>query len=488
MSRSLVLGLGASGLAMARWLARSGEVQVADTRADPPMLADLRRELPQVAFHAGLEVALSPGLSPTHSDARPLVEAARKRGIELVGEIEIFARALAQLKAERGYAPRLVGITGTNGKTTTTRLAGLLIERAGRSVAVAGNIAPTALDTLRERLADDTLPDVWVLELSSFQLATTRSLACDAATILNVTQDHLDWHGTMDAYVAAKARIFGARTVRVLNRDDALVAALLPKKGTVLSFGAGVPQRAGEYGLLRDGVQWLACAEDVHAGARRRARKPEPPSGEQATPEPIEELHVQRLMPVDALQIRGRHNALNALAGLALARALDCPLAPLLHALREYHGEPHRVQHVARLANVDYYDDSKGTNVGATVAAIEGLGAEGQRLVLILGGDGKGQDFAPLAAPLAAHARGVVLIGRDGPRIGAALADASYPVEGARTLPEAVQAAAHLARAGDAVVLSPACASLDMFRNYGHRAEVFVAAVRELADAVGQPC
>ncbi len=360
-------------------------------------------------------------------------------------------------------------------------------------MAVAGNIAPTALETLIDRLAADDLPEVWVLELSSFQLATTRALACDAAAILNVTQDHFDWHGTMDAYVAAKARIFASQTLRVLNRDDPLVAALAPKagskKGGVVSFGAGAPQHAGEYGLLRDGgMQWLAFAEDPNAGSRRRVRKTEPPPGEDVPPEPVEEVHLQRLMPVDALQIRGRHNALNALAALALARALDLPLAPMLYALREYRGEPHRVQHVARIAEVDYYDDSKGTNVGATVAAIEGLGAEGQRLVLILGGDGKGQDFAPLVAPLAAHARGVVLIGRDGPRIGDALGQAPYPVERAASLPEAVQAAAQLAHGGDAVVLSPACASLDMFRNYPHRAEVFVAAVRGLAADLGQPC
>ena len=499
---AVVLGLGASGLAMARWLVRSGAVRVADTRADPPMLATLRAELPDVAFTAGFDLALlegttllalSPGLSPTQSAAKPLVEAARKRGIDVVGEIELFARALATLRAERGYTPRLIGITGTNGKTTTTRLTGLLIERAGRSVAVAGNIAPSAIDALMARLAADDLPAVWVLELSSFQLATTRSLACDAATILNITQDHFDWHGTMDAYVAAKARIFAPQTMRVLNRDDPLVAGLAPrpgpKKAAVVSFGAGAPQHAGEYGLLRDGgMQWLALAEDPNAGARRRVRRSEPPPGEAPVPEPVEEVHLQRLMPVDALQIRGRHNALNALAALALARALDLPLAPMLYALREYHGEPHRVQHVARVAGIDYYDDSKGTNVGATVAAIDGLGADGQRLVLILGGDGKGQDFAPLVAPLAAHARGVVLIGRDAPRISEALGQAPYAVERAATLPEAVQAAAQLAHSGDAVVLSPACASLDMFRNYPHRAEVFVAAVRELAAELGQPC
>jgi UDP-N-acetylmuramoylalanine--D-glutamate ligase len=489
----VVLGLGASGLAMARALAAGGAtLRIADTRAEPPMLAALRAELPQAAFAAGelapslLEgaslLAVSPGLSPTHSAAAPLLAAAKKAGVEVVGEIELFARALAKLKAERGYAPRLVGVTGTNGKTTTARLAGLLIESAGRSVAVAGNISPTALDELRTRLREERLPETWVLELSSFQLATTRSLACDAAAVLNVTQDHLDWHGSFEAYAKAKARIFGPKTVQVLNRDDPVVVAMAKKGAPVVTFRLQPPAQADEYGLVGEaGITWLAYAEDLAHGHRRRRAEGDAPAD-------AELLHVHRLMPAEALAIRGRHNAGNALAALALARAIGCPLAPMLHALRGYRGEPHRVQLIASAGGVHYYDDSKGTNVGATVAALDGLAAEGLRLVVILGGDGKGQDFAPLAAPLARAARAVVLIGRDAASIERELGAAPYPVLHADSLPQAVELAAAQAREGDAVLLSPACASLDMFRDYVQRAEVFAEAVRELAPREVQSC
>jgi len=497
MQRALILGLGESGLAMARWLARQGwALRVADTRAEPPQLASLRAECPDAEFHGGdlgeallvdvALLALSPGLSPTHSAAAPLVAAARKRRIDVAGDIELFARELARLKDERSYAPKLLGVTGTNGKTTVTRLAGLMVGQAGRSVAVAGNISPSALDELAARLDAGTLPDVWVLELSSFQLATTASLACDAAAVLNITQDHLDWHGDLAAYVAAKERIFAPRTVRVLNRDDAAVAAMAASpaavKAGVITFGADAPRAPDSYGLVEEGgMTWLAWAENLSPPQRRRkAAADQPP----APPE----IHVHRLMPADALRIRGRHNALNALAALALARAIGLPLAPMLHALRDYAGEPHRVEPVVTLAGVEYVDDSKGTNVGATVAALDGLGAEGRKLVVILGGDGKGQDFGPLAAPVARHARAVVLIGRDAPAIRAALRDAGTSLLAADSLPQAVQLAAQTAQPGDAVLLSPACASLDMFRSYKHRAEVFVDAVRELAAEAGQPC
>jgi UDP-N-acetylmuramoylalanine--D-glutamate ligase len=492
MPQALVLGLGASGLAMGRWLARQGmSLRVADTREAPPQLDAMRSAAPQAEFRGGAFdltlldgvdlLALSPGLSPTLSTAAPLVAAARARGIEVIGEIELFARELARLKNE-GYAPQVLGVTGTNGKTTTTRLAGLLVERSGRSVAVAGNIAPPALDELVQRLDAGTLPQVWVLELSSFQLATTTSLICDAAAVLNLTQDHLDWHGTMDAYAAAKERIFAPGTVRVLNRDDTRVAGMTGRRSTVITFGAGAPARGDDYGLVADGgMTWLACAEDTSLPARRRKAAAELPA---VAPE----IHVHRLMPAEALAIRGRHNALNALAALALVRAIGLPLAPLLHALREYRGEPHRVQRVATVDNVEFYDDSKGTNVGATVAALDGLGAEGRKLVVILGGDGKGQDFSPLAVPIALHARAVVLIGRDAGAIRGVLAAGPVPLHDATTLPDAVQTAVRCAQSGDAVLLSPACASLDMFRDYRHRAEVFVEAVQEHAAALGQPC
>jgi UDP-N-acetylmuramoylalanine--D-glutamate ligase len=473
-------------------------VRVADTRSAPPLqaaLQALQQAAPQAAGPGAVElrtgafapdllddvdlVAIGPGLSPAHSAATALLQAAAARGIEVVGEIELFARALAQLKAARGYAPRVVGITGTNGKTTVTQMTGLLLARSGRSVAVAGNISPSALMTLLEREATGTLPDTWVLELSSFQLATTRSLDCDAAAVLNLTQDHLDWHGTMADYAAAKARIFGAgaasTVVQVLNRDDPQVAAMARRNATVVSFGLGAPTEPASFGLVRDGaLDWLAYAEDLSPGHRRRKAAAELPGVDGP-------VHVQRLMPTDALRVRGRHNAANALAALALGRAIGAPLAPMLHALRDYAGEPHRVQRVATIAGVDWIDDSKGTNVGATVAAIVGLGGEGRKLVVLLGGDGKGQDFAPLVAPLAAHARAVVLIGRDGPAIGQVLAAAdggpACPVVAAATLPAAVELAAAHARPGDAVLLSPACASLDMFSSYRQRAEVFVAAV-----------
>jgi UDP-N-acetylmuramoylalanine--D-glutamate ligase len=494
MAQALVLGLGVSGLAIARWLAARGHaLRIADTRSDPPQLPALRRELPQAEFRGGgfatdlLEgvdlLALSPGLSPTRSAAAPIVKAAAARKIEVVGEIELFARELARLKAERGYAPIVVAVTGTNGKTTTTRLAGLLIECSGKRVAVAGNIGPAALDVLRERLASGDLPEVWILELSSFQLATTRTLQCDVATVLNVTDDHLDWHGTLEAYAAAKARIFGTKTVQVLNRDDPRVAAMARRSARVMTFGAGAPLTADTYGIVVDnGIAWLAWAEELAASRRRK------PAG--AEPHPPAEIHIHRLMPADALRIRGRHNALNALAALAIARAIGCPLAQLLHSVRSYEGEPHRLQLIATIAGVQYYDDSKGTNVGATVAALDGLGAEGRKLVAILGGDGKGQDFVPLAAPLARNARAAVLIGHDAPRIRAALEQFApqLPLVATDTLEQAVVAAAHLARSGDAVLLSPACASLDMFRNYEHRAEVFADAVRELSAEAGQPC
>jgi len=494
--RALVLGLGDSGLAMARFLTSRGySVRVADTRREPPRLAELRAESPQADFVGGdfapalLEgvhlLALSPGLSPTLSAAAPIVRAARKRKVEVVGEIELFAREIARLKAEIGYVPQIVGVTGTNGKTTTSRLAGLMIEAAGKRVQVAGNIGLVALDALRTRLSEHDLPEVWVLELSSFQLATARSLACDAAVVLNISDDHLDWHDTLQTYAAAKARIFATNTIRILNRDDARVAAMVKRSGGDITFGADAPTCADSYGIVVDnGVAWLAWAEDASAPARKKKGRDQPPQGTE-----LSQVLVHRLMPADALAIRGRHNATNALAALALARAINCPLAPMMHALRRYSGEPHRLQLIATIDGVEYFNDSKGTNVGATVAALEGLSTEGKKLVLILGGDGKGQSFSPLAAPVARYARAVVVVGRDAAAIRSVLEEhaAGVPLLEAHTLEQAVSIAAGQAESGDAVVLSPACASFDMFRNYVHRGEVFADAVRELSVEAGQP-
>ena len=512
----LILGLGQSGLAMARWCARWGaQVTVWDSREQPPQAQALAEQVPAAKLVGGplpaddLQgpqgrlaavqwVLKSPGLAPHDPAIAPLLEAARTKGLRVSGELDLFTQALAALKASQAYAPQVLAITGTNGKTTTTALTALLVERAGRTAVAAGNIGPTMLDTLAERLDAGTLPQVWVLELSSFQLHDAQGFDPDAAVVLNLSQDHLDWHGTMAAYAADKARIYGQRALMVVNVDDPLVAAMepppfsgKPAKGEsrpeprqVLRFGLQAPQRAGDFGLVTEnGMAWLVRALPADETGVRRKR------GAEAEPE---ELHLQRLMPADALRLRGRHNASNALAALALATAIGCPLAPMLHGLREYRGEPHRVELVGRIGEVEAFDDSKGTNVGATVAALKGLGADRApaRVVVILGGDGKGQDFAPLAPAVAQHARAVALIGRDARVIEAALlADpdaAAVPRAPHETLEAAVAWCFTQAQPGDAVLLSPACASWDMFRNYGHRAEVFVQAVRDWAAEQGE--
>src|SRR5450830_1073885 len=362
---ALVLGLGESGLAMAKWLAFCGAaVRVADTRTEPQRLQALRLAVPGVEFICGeftealLDgadfVTLSPGLAPKR-ELRAIVPAAAARAIPVWGEIELFAQGLAMLKAERGYSPKIIAITGTNGKTTVTSLTGLLCERAGLTTRVAGNISPAALDVLREALEQDTLPQAWVLELSSFQLHTTFSLQADAATVLNISQDHLDWHGDMASYAKDKARIFGEQTVRILNRDDALVMHMADPLAATITFGTGEPLDVDSFGLVNErGIFWLAQAVPSEEVIEKKRRKNDP------APEPVPTM-AKKLMPADALKIRGQHNASNALAALALCRAIGLPFAPLLHGLREYQGEPHRVELITAVNDVEYYDDSKGT-------------------------------------------------------------------------------------------------------------------------------
>jgi UDP-N-acetylmuramoylalanine--D-glutamate ligase len=505
----LILGLGESGYAMAKWCLRNAaKVSLADTRDREKLNERQKAWLADLEF-AGLKesyfgplgdvhlknidvIGISPGLSPLQEPTASFLTKAQESNIDIWGELEFFARAIAALdrmaQADQSqYKPALLAITGTNGKTTTTALTGQLCQRGGKRVAVAGNISPAALDKLMSCLDESDqvadMPEIWVLELSSFQLVYTSTFNATAATVLNITQDHLDWHGDMPAYVDAKANIFGQDTICILNRDDALVMGLLSDEQkankSVITFGASRPDEQGAFGIEHDlragGIDWLVWAEvdeDLEPQPKRRRK---------AAVVEEEPLRLKRLIPADALRIRGRHNALNALAALALARAAGLPMNMLLHGLRDYHGEPHRVQSVSIVANVEYVDDSKGTNVGATVAALNGLSANesGKRIWLIAGGEGKGQDFSPLREPALRFVKGVFLIGKDAPIIAEALAD-SVPCVVSETLQNAVAAAAKQAQSGDIVLLSPACASLDQFRDYVARAEAFVAEVEEL--------
>ncbi len=449
----LVLGLGDTGLSCARWLAaRGADVSVADTRTTPPHAVRLAEWLPQVPLITGpfddahLQAADMLVVSPGIPLAEPAVARAIAAGIEVVGDVELFARATRALNAARQHPMRVVAITGSNGKSTVTAMCGDMCRMAGLSTCVAGNIGLPVLDALYEIEQGNTpAPQVWVLELSSFQLETTSSLNADAATVLNLSEDHMDRYPDMDDYAAAKARIFSGDGVQVVNRDDARSLAMALPGRRVVSFGLDRCPKNEHFGL---------CEDELCLGG-------------------------DMLMPLSALPVTGLHNAANALAALALTRALGLPMEALLRGLVHFKGLPHRVEKVAEIDGVTWYDDSKGTNVGATEAALYGMGD--RKAVVILGGDGKGQDFSPLKAAVAANARAVLLIGRDAGLIAAAIADSGVEAYPAASLQDAVEHARRLARPGDAVLLSPACASFDMFRNYVHRAEVFVEAVNQMA-------
>jgi UDP-N-acetylmuramoylalanine--D-glutamate ligase len=508
--RFLIMGLGESGVAMAKWCLRNGAaVRLIDTRDQSQFserqnawLNELKIDgLKDIQFGPLSDellididvIGISPGLAPSQEPTQSFLVKARKAKIDVWSEIEFFARAIAALSrmaqaSNSSYSTTLLAITGTNGKTTTTALTGQLCERAGKKVAVAGNISPAALDKLMSCLNEsdqlEDMPDIWVLELSSFQLVYTHTLNATAATVLNITQDHLDWHGDMQSYAEAKAKIFGVDSICILNRDDSLVIDLLSDKQkaerSIVTFGSNSPDEQGAFGIEHDlragGIDWLVWAEvdeEIDPKPKRRHK-----SSAIAEAEP---LRLKRLIPADALRIRGRHNALNALAALALARAAHLPMNVLLHGLRDYHGEPHRVQSIAIVNDVEYIDDSKGTNVGATVAALNGLGSNesGKRIWLIAGGDGKGQDFSPLREPTLRFAKGVFLIGKDGAAIGKALGD-DIPCTMTGNLESAIKAASQQAQSGDLVLLSPACASFDQFKDYVARAQAFANEVEEL--------
>jgi UDP-N-acetylmuramoylalanine--D-glutamate ligase len=438
----IVVGLGKSGMSLVRFLANRGVAfAVADTRENPPELATLRRDYPNVEVRCGEldveflcradELYVSPGLAL----ATPALQAAAARGVKLSGDIELFAR--------NAKAP-IIAISGSNAKSTVTTLVGEMAAAAGKRVAVGGNLGTPALDLL----SDDV--ELYVMELSSFQLETTDQLGAEVATVLNVSEDHMDRYSGLPAYHLAKHRIFrGARQV-VVNRQDALSRPLIGEGVPCWTFGLNRPDING-FGLREEnGEKYLAFQFD-------------------------------NLMPVSELKIRGAHNQANALAALALGHAAGLPFEPMLEALRSFAGLVHRCQWVRERNGVSYYDDSKATNVGAALAAIEGLGADiSGQLVLIAGGDGKGADFSALKAPVARHCRAVVLLGRDAELLAATFGD-SVPLIRVKTLEEAVQRSAELAVQGDAVLLSPACASLDMFKNFEERGRLFAQAVEGLS-------
>jgi len=452
----LVLGLGDTGLATVRWLrAQGARVRVADTRAQPPHAEVLRREAPEVEIHTGpftracfegqSLIVASPGVPL----AEPEVAAALQRGQEVVGDVELFARTVQSLP----HPPRVVAITGANGKTTVTTMVGEMVRAAGLNTAVIGNIGTPVLEAL-----DTASPaEVYVLELSSFQLETTHHLKLQAATVLNVTEDHLDRYPDMDAYTAAKARIFAHCAQRVLNREDPRSLAMA--NPGAITFGLNAPPTARDWGFGW-GFDWGQT-----------------PNRGLSPTEPWICCGTTPVMALSTLSLSGRHNAANAMAALALCDALNIPRDISVRTLQSFKGLSHRVERVAEVASVTYFDDSKGTNVGATVAALTGMTAP---VVLIAGGDGKGQDFSPLKEALSRHARALVLIGRDAPRIEAAVAGCGIPLVRATDMADAVRQAARLAQRGDVVLMSPACASFDMFNNYLHRAEVFIAAVQAL--------
>jgi UDP-N-acetylmuramoylalanine--D-glutamate ligase len=435
---TVVVGLGKTGLSCARFLAARGvHFVIADSRTTPPGVEEMRQHFPDVTIHLGPfdaalfrnaeQLVLSPGVAPQE----PVIAAAQQAGVPVLGDIELFARHV--------NAP-VVAITGSNGKSTVTTLVGEMAKAAGIKVRVGGNLGTPALDLL-----EGEAPDLYVLELSSFQLEVTESLNARAATVLNISEDHLDRHGTVEEYAAIKQRVFRGDGVMVINRDDPVVAAMAEASRRVLCFSLEQSASNDDYGLQQQGGDtWIAKG-------------------------------TQRLIATKEIRIAGRHNWANAMASLALGEAVGLPMPAMTDVLRSFPGLPHRCQWIAEQNGVNWYEDSKGTNVGATLAALAGM--PGNKVVLIAGGQGKGQDFAPLRPVVSERARAVVLIGEDAPLIARAL-DKSVPLLNATSMEEAVQRAAEAAQPGDTVLLSPACASFDMFTNYVARGEAFNAAVR----------
>jgi UDP-N-acetylmuramoylalanine--D-glutamate ligase len=436
----VIVGLGKTGLSCARYLQREKiSFKAVDTRNAPPGIEAFRAEFPDTTLELGelqaatLSQADTLVMSPGVDLRTPAVRKAIANGVRITGDIDIFAHKVK--------AP-IVAITGSNAKSTVVTLVGEMAKAAGIKVAVAGNIGLPALDLLAEPACE-----LYVLELSSFQLETTTNLNAQVATVLNMSPDHMDRYDSMQAYHAAKHRIFQGCKHAVINRDDALSRPLLSAGIKISSFGIGKDESREFAVINRDGKAWLAYAQEP-------------------------------LLAVSELKIAGQHNVANALAALAIGKAAGLGWEPMLKALREFPGLRHRCQWVRTLDGVSWYNDSKGTNVGASVAAITGLSVNGS-IILLAGGEGKGADFAELGPVMKRFGKLAILFGEDAEKIAIVLAQVVKVIR-ASSMEDAVQQARKVAEKGDVVLLSPACASFDMFNNYEHRGDVFMQAVEEL--------
>lgn len=438
----IIIGLGKTGLSCIRYLARNNHnLAVIDSRTNPPGLQELQKNFPKIPIYLGdfhetilqqaSEIIISPGVALSE----PSISGCIKQGIKVIGDIELFAGATKT---------PIVAITGSNGKSTVTSLVGAMLKKSGKKVGIGGNLGTPALDLLEQNA------DFYVLELSSFQLESTYSLQAAASVVLNISPDHMDRYHDLNEYLKAKQRIYSGCLAAIINRDDPLSYqnVTLPKK--VIGFGITQPQNE-DFGFAN--------------GYLMQGNK--------------------KLLAGSSLKIKGQHNIANALAALALGHAIDLPMEKMVLALQEFPGLSHRCEWVAKINNVDWYNDSKGTNVGATKSAIEGLGSNiDGKIILIAGGQGKGADFSPLRQTIAKHARSVILIGKDAPLIAKELDDKASKLLYATSMREAVAICAAEAKPQDAVLLSPACASFDMFNNFEHRGEIFIQEVKKLSDKI----
>lgn len=483
----LIIGLGQTGVAGAKWCLSNGlPVRIADTRELPPGITQLEqyKNNNQLQLHLGIQqfnneiidgvgtIIISPGVSINDEFIQLILKLAKQKNIRVMGEIELFSLTLNILK-NQGYTPKVLAITGTNGKTTVADMTQQIISDNGYSVVAAGNISPCATQALQDCIEQNTLPNVWVLELSSFQLATTVSLDVDCATILNISQDHIDWHGSYEQYIKAKLRLLQMAKHWVINRDEAdlkrYIDSLVYKANDIKhninqalnipssSFGNNKPTSVGDIGIetLND-MAWFCYVNNNQT--------------------------TTNLMPVNAMLLRGLHNAMNAQCAMLLANYIGISLENSLPSVRAYLGQSHRTQYVHSIDEVDFINDSKGTNVGASVAALNGIDAP---VVLIAGGLAKDQDFAPLAKAIKNKARHVVLIGQDA-NIIAKTINGLIEYEFAHSMQDAVSKAFSVAKKGDTVLLSPACASMDMFDSYAQRGQSFNDCVMQLALQQGQ--